>query len=301
MSESIIEIKNLNKKYKNLQAVNNLNLNVYKGDLYGFLGPNGAGKSTTIRMIVSLIFPTSGEVNMFGMSLKQDRRKILSKVGALIEKPDFYNYLSAYKNLEILCKTSGVSADKKRIMKSLEMVGLHNRYDSKVKTFSQGMKQRLGLAQALIHDPDLIILDEPGNGLDPQSTKYLRNLLLDLNQNHGKTIFLSSHILHEIEQMATRMVIINKGQAIVEGKVDDLLNVNSLNVKFDIDEPEKVKSLLSNLNISTQIESETANSLTLTLNKNDIPTVNKYLVENGIAVKAIVPQRALEDYFLNLM
>ena len=175
-TEKIIEINSLTKKFKSLTAVDNLNLSVYRGDVFGFLGPNGAGKSTTIRMLLSLITPTSGEINIFGMELNSNRNKILKRIGAIVEKPDFYGYLSAYKNLEILGSPYGVDVSKKRIMSILELVGLDKRYKSKVKTFSHGMKQRLGLAQALLHEPDLIILDEPTTGLDPQGMKEIREL-----------------------------------------------------------------------------------------------------------------------------
>ncbi|MDP4191157.1 MAG: ATP-binding cassette domain-containing protein, partial [Bacteroidota bacterium] len=165
--EKVIEVQGLTKQFKDVLAVNNLDLNVYKGDVFGFLGPNGAGKSTTIRMLLSLIKPTSGSIRIFGKPLDKDRKEILRKIGAIVEKPDFYLYLPAYKNLEILGKISGTDVSHKRIMEILELVGLEKRYKSKVKTFSHGMKQRLGIAQALLHDPDLIILDEPTTGLDP--------------------------------------------------------------------------------------------------------------------------------------
>ena len=172
--ERIIEISNLSKEFKEVKAVNDLSLNVFKGDVFGFLGPNGAGKSTTIRMLLSLINPDEGEIKIFGKSLKNERISILKRIGAIVEKPDFYGYLSAYKNLEILGRISGKNVSRNRIMEVLELVGLEKRYRSKVKTFSHGMKQRLGLAQSLLHDPDLIILDEPTTGLDPQGMKEIR-------------------------------------------------------------------------------------------------------------------------------
>ena len=181
VDEKIIEITGLTKKFKNLTAVKNLDLNVYKGDVFGFLGPNGAGKSTTIRMLLTLINPTSGNIKLFNKPLKQNRKELLSKVGAIVEKPDFYLYLSAIKNLEILGKMSNADVSKNNIMSILELVGLAERYDSKVKTFSHGMKQRLGIAQALLHDPELIILDEPTVGLDPQGIKEVRELILRLS------------------------------------------------------------------------------------------------------------------------
>jgi ABC-type multidrug transport system ATPase subunit len=209
--QSIIEISQLQKSYKNFIAVNKLNLTVYKGDVYGFLGPNGAGKSTTIRMLLTLIYPSSGEIKVFGKSLAENRNEILSKIGAIVEKPDFYGYLSAYKNLELLGKISGKNISDSRIMEVLDLVGLKERFNSKVKTFSQGMKQRLGFAQAILHDPELIILDEPTNGLDPQGMKDMRNLILHLSHDLKKTIFISSHILNEVELIANRMIILNKG------------------------------------------------------------------------------------------
>ena len=165
--EKVIEILGQTKKFKSLIAVSDLDLTVYKGDVFGFLGPNGAGKSTTIRMMLSLIAPTSGTIKIFGKSLLSNRKDILKKVGAIVEKPDFYNNLTAYKNLSILGRLSMGEVSRKKIMEMLELVGLEKRYKSKVKTFSHGMKQRLGIAQALLHDPDLIILDEPTTGLDP--------------------------------------------------------------------------------------------------------------------------------------
>ncbi|KAB2841483.1 MAG: ATP-binding cassette domain-containing protein, partial [Melioribacteraceae bacterium] len=194
-SEKIIEVHGLTKKFKNLTAVNNLELNVYRGDVFGFLGPNGAGKSTTIRMLLSLIQPTAGTIKIFGKELRKEKLEILKRIGGIVERPDFYLYLTAIKNLEILGKISGTDVSNKRLMEILELVGLEKRYDSKVKTFSHGMKQRLGLAQALLHDPDLIILDEPTTGLDPQGIKEIRDLIIHLSKEKQKTIFLSSHIL----------------------------------------------------------------------------------------------------------
>jgi ABC-type multidrug transport system ATPase subunit len=232
-AEKIIEIKNLSKQFKELRAVNKLNLNVHKGDVFGFLGPNGAGKSTTIRMLLTLIRPTEGEIKIFGKPLRENRAEILKKIGAIVEKPDFYGYLSAYKNLEILARISKADHSNNKIMEVLELVGLEKRYKSKVKTFSHGMKQRLGLAQALLHDPELIILDEPTTGLDPQGMKEIRELIIFLSKEKGKTILLSSHILYEVELVANRMIILSKGTTRIEGEVNDLLNANDLKVTFE--------------------------------------------------------------------
>jgi ABC-2 type transport system ATP-binding protein len=299
-SEKIIEVENLSKQFRELKAVNNLNLNVYKGDVFGFLGPNGAGKSTTIRMLLSLIAPSNGKIRLFGKDLHSNRLELLRKIGAIIEKPDFYNYLSAYKNIEILGRLSKTDVSNKRIMEVLELVGLEKRYKSKVKTFSHGMKQRLGLAQALLHDPDLIILDEPTTGLDPQGMKEVRDLILFLSKEKNKTIFISSHILYEIELVANRMIIIDKGTKIVEGFVSDLLNSDNLKVTFEVNDEVKAKNFLSNTTWGNSIDSTAPNKLIFTVNNGEIAKLNRYLVECGIEVSAVIPTRSLEHYFLNI-
>ena len=185
--QPIIKVTNLSKHFKNFIAVNSLSFTVEGGDVYGFLGQNGAGKSTTIRMLLTLIEPTEGSIEIFGMELKSHRKEILRQVGAVIEKPDVYKYLTAYENLQLFSKISGgVKLNKSALMEQLELVGLHERAHSKVKTFSQGMKQRLGVAIALVHDPELIILDEPTNGLDPQGIADIRNLILHLSHTLEK-------------------------------------------------------------------------------------------------------------------
>ena len=298
--DKIIEINSLTKDFKDLRAVNSLNLNVFEGDVFGFLGPNGAGKSTTIRMLLSLIKPKEGSIKLFGKTLEKNRIEILKRIGAIVEKPDFYGYLSAYKNLEILGKISGKEISKNRIMEVLELVGLSKRYKSKVKTFSHGMKQRLGLGQALLHNPDLIILDEPTTGLDPQGMKEIRDLILHLSKEEKKTIFLSSHILHEVELVANRMIIINKGTTKVEGYVQDLLNAKKLKVSFEVNDEEKTLNLLNQSQWKNKLESHAKSIFMFSLENNEIADLNKYLVENGIAVSAVVPTRSLEDYFLKI-
>lgn len=299
-ADKVIEIKNLSKHFKEIKAVSNLNLNVYRGDVFGFLGPNGAGKSTTIRMLLSLISPSQGEIKIFGKSLQSSRNEILRRVGAIVENPDFYGFLSAYKNLEILAKLSGLSSPQKRIMEVLEMVGLAARAKSKVKTYSHGMKQRLGIAQALIHDPELIILDEPTTGLDPQGMKEIRDLIIHLSKDQKKTIFLSSHILYEVELVANRMVILNKGSTQVQGYVDELLSKSDLKVNFEVDDISKAKAVLENTAWIKKLVSESKNNLTFALNNSEIHLLNKYLVENNISVSAVIPTRSLEEYFLQI-
>lgn len=251
-------------------------------------------------MLLTLIFPTEGEIKLFGKNIYKERKYILSRVGAIVEKPDFYGYLSAYKNLEILARTSGYPVTKNRIMEILEMVGLDKRYKSKVKTFSHGMKQRLGIAQALIHDPQLIILDEPTTGLDPQGMKEIRELVISLSKDHKKTIFLSSHILYEVELIANRMVIINKGKTVIEGSVSELLDATEARVNIEVDDPQRAVQLINEINFNGKIDSVTGNTVILFARKSDIAPINRKLVENGLAVSSIVPTRSLEEYFLNL-
>ncbi len=298
--DKIIEIKNLSKEFREVKAVNSLNLNVYQGDVFGFLGPNGAGKSTTIRMLMSLINPSEGEIKIFGKSLKKERNAVLRRIGAIVEKPDFYGYLTAYKNLEILGRISGIDASKKKIMEALELVGLEKRYDSKVKTFSHGMKQRLGLAQALLHDPDLIILDEPTTGLDPQGMKEIRELIIHLSRDKKKTLFLSSHILYEVELVANRMIIINKGKTMVEGKVNELLNMNKLKVTFEVNDSSKAREVISHSYFVNDLETISNNTMIFSLPAEKIAILNRFLVENNIEVSAVIPTRSLEEFFLNI-
>lgn len=301
MSENnYISVTNLKKYFNEIKAVDGLDLTVNKGDIYGFLGPNGAGKSTTIRMILSLIKPDAGSIEVFGYPLRQKRSDILKNVGALIEKPDFYPYLSAYKNLQLLSQYSGKDVSSNRIFEILDLVGLKDRHKSKVKTFSQGMKQRLGIAQTLLHDPDILILDEPGNGLDPQGTKDVRELIVYLNREKGKTIFLSSHLLPEIELIANRMVIINKGKAVAEGLVKDLLNADDLSVLFKIGDSSKAYEIVQKSGYANKLVEKTSDELKFCISKNEIHELNKLFIQNNIEIESIKPLRNLEEYFLKI-
>ena len=300
MEEKVIEVKNLSKVFREVKAVEGLNLNVNRGDVFGFLGPNGAGKSTTIRMLMALITPQEGSIKILGLSLNQNKKEISARVGAIVEKPDFYNYLSAYKNLEILSRISGKNITKKRIMDTLDLVGLGSRHNSKVKTYSHGMKQRLGIAQALLHDPELIILDEPTTGLDPQGVKEIRDLIIHLSKSEGKTVFLSSHILSEVELVANRMIIINKGKTVVEGTVSELLNSKILKVTFEVDNVANAKKVLENARWTEKIQSFSQKEIIFQLESDEIGVLNKFFVDGGILVKAIIPSRSLEDYFLKI-
>jgi ABC-2 type transport system ATP-binding protein len=300
MPTPIIEISHLAKHYGSFHAVRDLNLTVEQGDVYGFLGPNGAGKSTTIRMMMSLIRPTSGDIRIFGQSLNEHRSEILRRVGAIVERPDFYNYLSARRNLELLGRLSGADVSKANVNRVLGIVGLGERAESKVKTFSHGMKQRLGLAQALIHNPDLIVLDEPSTGLDPQGMVDMRDLILELAHDHKKTVFLSSHILPEVELTANRMVIINRGKTIIEGSVQELLNAGRLKVTIETTDVPRALEVLRATPDGEWIQSSTDQEIIIMLNRQDIPPAVAALATAGVPLRAVTPVRSLEEYFISL-
>jgi ABC-type multidrug transport system ATPase subunit len=299
--ETVIKVEHLAKSFGSFQAVKDVSFTVSRGDVFGFLGPNGAGKSTTIRCLLSLIKPNAGNIELFGKSYTNSRSEILSKIGSIIEKPDFYKYLSAQKNLEIFARISGASVSKSQIGEMLEFVGLAGRGGDKIGGFSHGMKQRLGIAQTLLHQPDLIILDEPTTGLDPQGIVEIRNLILRLKNEQNKTILLSSHQLSEIELIANRMVIINKGKSIVEGEVQDLLNAQELVVHLEVDAVEKAKQVISAHFSNAQFVGETATELEVAIEKQQVPNLNKALIENGVQVFALEPKRKLEDFFMKIV
>jgi ABC-2 type transport system ATP-binding protein len=299
MSE-IIRVRNLFKTYGAINAVNDLSFTVSKGEVYGFLGQNGAGKSTTIRILLSLIRPTSGDVQLFGMDIRTHRKEILKNTGAIIERPDLYKYLSAFENVSIFSRLSGIRNSRKQIMEQLEQVGLAERADSKVKTFSQGMKQRLGLAVALIHNPALVILDEPTNGLDPQGIADVRNLILHLSRNLGKTIFVSSHLLNEMEMIADRMLILDKGKSVREGSVTDLFDPARMHVQFVIQNLQESIQMVEQSIWNSRVLQVDNNSITFELQQEQIPLLNRFLSEQGALVSAVQSRHSLEEYFLSL-
>ncbi len=297
MSETILTTSGLSKKFGDRWAVKDLNLEVHAGDVFGFLGPNGAGKSTTIRMILTLLSPTAGSVKIFGREVKENREFVLSKVCGIVEKPDFYLYLSAYKNLEVLGSlTHKVTKDE--IFNALEIVGLRTRAFDKVKTFSHGMKQRLGIAQAILTKPDLIILDEPTSGLDPQGMKEVRELVLKLSKEHGTTIFLSSHLLTEVEAVANRMAVLNHGELIAQGAVSELLNGDSSYYSLQAVPQDKAVELLKKTGWVEIVS--VANGIDVHIESRRAAELNKLLVTNGVDVASFEAKRTLEDYFLKI-
>jgi len=298
--QDIIKVTSLSKQFGNITAVDDLSFTVQEGDVYGFLGQNGAGKSTTIRMLLTLIKPTHGEIEIFNLKLHSRRNEILKRVGAIIEKPDLYKYLSAYENLRLFAKLSGVKYSEKQLLQQLDTVGLAEREHDKVKTFSQGMKQRLGIAIALVHDPKLIILDEPTNGLDPQGIADIRNLILHLSREMKKTIFVSSHLLNEIEQVATRVLIIDKGKKIVEGSAAELFDPSQTIVELDTLDNHTSLHLLQQSQWQQYLQPQRTHSLLLKMNRKELPQLHKWLVENNIEVISLQPRHSLEDFFLQV-
>ena len=294
----VIEVNHLSKKFSDTYAVNDLSFTVNEGDIYGFLGQNGAGKSTTIRMLLTLIKPTTGEISLFEKKLSAHRSEILKQVGAVIEKPDLYKYLSAYDNLSIFAKMSGIKVTKQLLMQQLQMVGLEDRAKDNVRTFSQGMKQRLGIAVALVHDPALIILDEPTNGLDPQGIADMRNLILRLSRELGKTILISSHLLSEIELIANRMIIIHKGKKMVEGNVAALLDPAHTLIEIDTLDNAAAKQLLVTSKWSAFLQNKI--QLQLMMNKTEVPQLINDLVAMGVQILSVNSSHSLENYFLSL-
>jgi len=225
----------------------------------------------------------------------------LSNIGSIIEKPDFYKYLSAYKNLEIMARISGKKVSKSEIEDIIQFVGLEGREKSKFRTFSHGMKQRLGIAQALMHGPDLIILDEPTTGLDPQGIVDIRELIQKLSKEQGKTVILSSHQLSEIEMIANRLVIINKGKSIIEGNVDELLNSSQMIVKFIVDDPDNFVKFLEKEFSDIKGLSVTGNDVEFEVARQLIPLINSFMVKMKLNISAIEQKRKLEDYFIKMV
>ena len=297
---AIILVKGLTKDFREIKAVHDLSFEVPAGQVYGFLGQNGAGKSTTIRMLLTLIRPDSGVVEIFGMNLQKHRKEILRNVGAIIEKPDLYNYLTAIENLRIFAAISGVKLSEKKLVDQLQMVGLAERANSRVKTYSQGMKQRLGIAAALVHDPQLIILDEPTNGLDPQGIADVRNLILHLSNDQGKTVFVSSHLLSEIELIADSMLIINRGKKVAEGRKEELLNPVKTQVELITDNKQNSLQLIKETKWGSYLLNNDNGHILLEMDKVLIPELNRTLVEKGVNVHSLKPKHSLEDFFLSL-
>ncbi len=296
--EAVLKTVDLGKRFGRRWAVKGINLEVHRGEIFCFLGPNGAGKSTTIRMILTLLKPATGTVQLFGKDPHKDRVAALSRVCGIVEKPDFYLYLTAYKNLELLGSLTR-SITRAEIMQALARVGLKQRAHDKVRTFSHGMKQRLGIAQALLTKPELIILDEPTTGLDPQGMKDVRELIQRLARDEGMTIFLSSHLLSEIEQVATSMAVVHRGEVVAQGAVADLLAQEATDYALQASPVNQALKIIKPLRWA-KVLSSGENTIELKLEPGRAAELSKVLVAKGIEVSALSPRRTLEDFFLKV-
>jgi ABC-type multidrug transport system ATPase subunit len=295
----VIKVDGLTKQFNGLTAVNDLSFSVQQGEVYGFLGQNGAGKSTTIRMLLTLVRPTAGAIQIFGQSLTHHRNAILRRIGAIIEKPDLYTFLTAWQNLCIFARLSGLRATDAHLLQQLETVGIADRAHSRVKTFSQGMKQRLGLACALLHNPELLVLDEPTNGLDPQGIADVRNLVLHLSRQQGKTVLVSSHLLSEIELIADSMLIIDKGRKVAEGKVSHLLNPEDTLVEVLTTDDAAALALLQSSAWAAHLQNGQS-PIRLRMDRRAIPELARYLLQCDVGLLSLQPRHRLEDFFLSL-
>lgn len=297
----VIETRTLTKSYGATRALDGLELRVPRGAIFGLLGPNGAGKSTTIRLLLGLIQPTSGEVLLFGESLAKRRLQLLPRIGCLVEGPAFYPYLSGADNLQCLGDVAG-GVSKDRVQACLEQVGLGERGKDKYRGYSTGMRQRLGLAGALLHDPELIILDEPLNGLDPPAVVLVRGLIQDLNAA-GKTLFISSHLLNEVELTCNEVAIVQRGVVVAQGSVTELIRPDLARVDVhtgDVDQALEVARGLELVDTAEPLAGEVS-GIMVVLADDQPALLNQALVEGGVSVAALIPhQRTLEELFHEL-
>ena len=302
MTTAAIQVENLTKVFgkgkTQVRAVNGLNLEVQPGQVYGFLGPNGAGKSTTIRMLIDLIHPTSGTAYIYGKAVQKAHDVLQQKVGALVDHAAFYPFLTGRKNLEILAKVGGYSQNHEQIQHLLEVVGMADRADRVESGYSTGMKQRLGIAATLLGNPELIILDEPTNGLDPKGIREIREFIRELVDKQGKTVFLSSHMLNEVEQVCDRVAIVSEGRVIQEGAVQELL-ADQIALRIEVDPIETAQSILQQ---HWQVTSEAeVGLLQVQANREDSPHIIRLLTAASINIYQIIThRRTLEEYFLSV-
>jgi ABC-type multidrug transport system ATPase subunit len=297
-SPVVLSTHGLTKDFKNLRAVDDLNISVCKGDVFGFLGPNGCGKTTTIRMIFGLIYPTSGYAQVLDHKVPTDRQRALRHLGGFVDDPMFYGNMTARRNLRMLATMNG-EVSEERITEVLDMVGLLGRADSKAGGFSHGMRQRLGIALALIHRPDVIVLDEPTSGLDPQGMKDVRELIRQLG-SEGITVFLSSHLLHEVELVCNRATILNRGRVIVQGPVSELRPASHA-VKVLTGNQSKALEVIRAMS-SPEGAREDEDYIIVESGDGFVPEMVRRLVADNIDILAVVPavEQGLEDMFLEL-
>lgn len=294
--ETILTLKNLDKKFGRVHAVNKLSFDIQKGNVYGILGPNGSGKSTTLGIILNVVNKTSGEFSWFDGNLST--HEALKKVGAIIERPNFYPYMTAVQNLSLICKIKDISTE--NINEKLKIVNLFERRNSKFKTYSLGMKQRLAIASALLNNPEILILDEPTNGLDPQGIHEIREIIQKIAKN-GTTILLASHLLDEVEKVCSHVVVIREGVKLYSGRVDEMSISYGL---FELNTKTPKNKLISTLNKNSNIGSikEEGDLIIAHLTQEmEASEINTYLFDNGITVSHLVKRKpSLEQQFLDL-
>lgn len=298
---AVIKTTQLTKIYGTQKAVDNLDMNVRQGQIYGFLGQNGAGKTTTIRMLLGLIKPTHGEIELFGESLHKNQKEILRRIGSIVEFSGFYENLTARENLSINAKLMGVH--KKNAMdEALEIVGLHQETKKLVGSYSLGMKQRLGIARAILHHPELLILDEPTNGLDPVGIKEIRRLIKSLAEERKITILVSSHILSEVEQLADQIGVVHQGRLLEEISFEELRKRNRKYLEFQVSDDNKAAMLLEKHFGITDYEVHDERVIRVYSHIGEQGKLNRMLVEHGIEVtKMTMSVDRLEDYFIKLI
>jgi len=295
LESSILSIKNLHKRYGKIHAVNNVSLEIQKGNVYGILGPNGSGKSTTLGIVLNVVNKTSGEYSWFGGLT--ETHEALKKVGAIIERPNFYPYMTARENLELVCKIKNINYSK--VNEKLEVVGLLDRKDSKFKTFSLGMKQRLAIASALLNDPEILILDEPTNGLDPQGIHQIRDIIR-LIAAQGTTILLASHLLDEVEKVCSHVLVLRYGEVLYCGTVDGMSNHNGF-FELQADNNSKLIEFLNNHPEIDKVTETEGKVIATSSNQIDASLLNRYLAEKGIYLNHLVFKKvSLEEQFLEL-
>lgn len=295
----MLETKGLSKRYGIRWAVRDLDLVVPRGEVFGFLGPNGAGKTTTIRMMLGLIRPTSGTVRINGLDAHDDPLRALASVGAIVETPAFYGYLTGRQNLELLGRISGSGGG--RVDELLELVGLTHRAGDRVKGYSQGMRQRLGIAQTLLSSPEVIILDEPTNGLDPSGMREMRSLIARLAGEFGITVFISSHLLHEVEAVCSRVAVISNGMMLAQGPVETLLKSETVKLDIKVSDPAAAAGVASGLGFVTGVTDAGDGMLGMNVPAGKVAEVNRALVQAGMDVSSLVPHTiSLEEFFMEL-
>jgi ABC-2 type transport system ATP-binding protein len=293
--ETILSISNLHKKYGKVHAVNDVSLEIYKGNVYGILGPNGSGKSTTLGIVLNVVNKTSGEFAWFGG--KVETHDALKKVGAIIERPNFYPYMTAHENLKLVCDIKGITHQK--IAEKLTVVGLEDRKDSKFSTFSLGMKQRLAIASALLNDPEILILDEPTNGLDPQGIHQIRDIIKKI-ASQGTTILLASHLLDEVEKVCSHVLVLRKGQILYSGLVDQM-SKNKNFIELQAEDNLKLEQVLKT---HPKFESISVSENRIHFYSTDplkTSEINQFLSENHVFVSHLqLRKNSLEEQFLEL-